>query len=488
MMTLSTLCQDILPFFPKENSIQITGISSDSRKVEPGNLFVAISGYESDGHNFVEEAVKKGAVALVVEKDVGINTVPVIKVENSRKALALLANRFYGDLSRKLLLVGITGTNGKTTVAFLVESILATAGIETGLVGTVVYKWKGHEVSANRTTPDSLNLHRMLKQMKSDGVEAVVMEVSSHALALHRVLGVKFRAGIFTNLSRDHLDFHDSFQSYGETKAKLFKMLSPDGVGIINGDDPMSELMIQSAGERAVTYGMNSKNLDYRIVEIERGKKETKFSIFNGDRKISLSTYLLGNFNVMNTAAAAIVGLELGFSKDVVQEGIRKVHSVRGRMEVIDSKKGFHVIVDYAHTPDALKNVLNAAREFTDRRLIVVFGCGGERDRGKRPEMGGIASSLADVVFVTSDNPRRENPELILTDIIAGIDSTEKTITIVDRKEAIKTALDEAQEGDTVLIAGKGHETYQEIGGKRIQFDDRVIVEECLKLKKGSSD
>ncbi len=481
MMTLSTLCQDILPFSLEEGDIRITGIASDSRKIEAGNLFVAVPGYESDGHNFVEEAVKRGAAALVVERDVNVNKIPIVKVENSRKALAFLANRFYGDLSNELLVVGITGTNGKTTVAFLVESILASAGIETGLIGTVIYKWKGHEVSANRTTPDSVEIHRMLKQMKDDGVKAVVMEVSSHALALHRVLGMKFRAGVFTNLSRDHLDFHDSFRSYGETKAKLFTMLSSNGVGVINGDDPMSELMIQSAGEKAVTYGMDSENLDYRITEIEKRKKETKFSIVSGNKKIPISTYLLGNFNVMNTAAAAIVGFELGFNRSIVQEGIRKASNVKGRMEMIDSGKGFRVIVDYAHTPDALENVLNAAREFTEKRLIVVFGCGGERDRGKRPEMGRIAYSLADVVFVTSDNPRRENPEVILSDIIEGIDSTDKVITIVDRKEAIKAALDEAQNGDTVLIAGKGHETYQEIGGKRIPFDDCVIVEEYLK-------
>ena len=484
MMTLSTLCRNILPFSPEEGNIQISGISSDSREIETGDMFVAISGYESDGHNFVEDAVKKGAAVLVVEKDVNISRVPVIKVKDSRKTLALLANRFYGDLSRQLLLIGITGTNGKTTVAFLVESILATAGIETGLIGTVVYKWNGHEVPAERTTPDSLELHRMLKKMKEDGVKAVVMEVSSHALALHRVLGMEFRAGIFTNLSRDHLDFHDSFRSYGETKAKLFTMLSSNGVGIINGDDSMSELMIQSTKGKVVTYGINSDNLDYQIAEIEKGKNGTKFSIISANTKIPLFTSLLGDFNLMNTAAAAIAGFELGIDKSIIQKGIEKVSTIRGRMEVIDSKKGFRVIIDYAHTPDALKNVLNAARRFAEKRLIVVFGCGGERDRGKRPEMGQIAASLADLVFVTSDNPRRENPEAIIIDIIEGINSTDKLITIVDRKQAIKAALDEAREGDVVLIAGKGHETYQDIGGKHIWFDDRVVVEELLTLRK----
>ena len=469
-----------------DENIRVTGITSDSRDVKQGYLFVAIPGYEKDGHNFIEESISKGARVVVVERDVGEKSAPILRVNDTRRVLALLAHRFYGNPSKELLLVGITGTNGKTTVSFLLESILTTGGMETGLMGTMVYRWKDSEETAERTTPGAVDLHRLLRRMRDDGVEVVVMEVSSHALALDRVLGMTFRVAVFTNLSRDHLDFHSSFRDYAETKAKLFGMLSSDGVGIINGDDPAGRQMVREAKGRTVTFGEKARHLDYRVEGVKEGEGETRFSLVGERRRVTLSTPLLGKFNAMNAAAAGIAGLELGVDEDAVREGLRKVRSVPGRMEGFDSRQGFRVVVDYAHTPDALRCVLVAAREFTEKRLIVVFGCGGERDRGKRPEMGRIAASLADVVFITSDNPRREDPAVILQDILEGIDSAGKVETVVDREEAIHRALDRAREGDVVVIAGKGHETYQEIGSERISFNDRAVAEAYLGLKEGA--
>lgn len=484
VMMLGPLCQGIV-LVPVEGmqDIPVTGVVSNSQHVEPGNLFVAVPGFRTDGHDFVDEAVAKGAGALVVEKDVGEKPVPVLRVEDSRKSLAFLADRYFGEPSKELFLVGVTGTNGKTTVAFLLESIFLSAGIRTGLVGTVVYRWQNREELAERTTPDAQEIHCLLRRMKEDGVRAVIIEVSSHALALHRVLGMRFQGAVFTNLSREHLDFHASLADYGETKAKLFGMLSPSGVGIINGDDPVHGLMLGSANGRTVTYGEKNLDVDYRIENVETTGRETSFSIRYGKMLVSLSTFLLGRFNVMNVAAAAVTCLELGLGEDVIRKGVQKVERVRGRMEGIDAGRGFRVIVDYAHTPDALRNVLNGVRNFTQNRLIVVFGCGGDRDRGKRAEMGKVASSLADVVFVTSDNPRSEDPGAIVSDILEGIESKGEVVTILDRKEAIQAALDKARCGDTVILAGKGHETYQQIGDECIPFDDRAVAEAYLKSK-----
>lgn len=485
MIRFAQLCKNIRPISGNVGKdLNVTGVVINSRQVEPGNVFVAIRGFEVDGHHFVDDAIRRGAGLLVVERDIGEKSVPVVRVENSRRAAAVLANRFFDEPSRGLRLIGITGTNGKSTVTFLLESILANAGIEVGLIGTLIYRWKGNEETAAHTTPDSIELFRLLRKMRDDGVQDVVMEVSSHALALDRALGLTFESAIFTNLSRDHLDFHSSFEDYGKCKAKLFSMLSPEGCGVVNGDDAAVEWMVGEARGRIVSYGEINKDVDYRIESIERTVGNTRFLMCKEDKKIPFETHLRGRFNVMNVAAAAITGLELGLAEEVVREGIYKIRNVRGRMETIDSMLGFQIVIDYAHTPGALKNVLMAVREFTEKRLIVVFGCGGDRDRGKRPEMGGFAADLADIIFVTSDNPRRENPETILKDILEGIDTEKKVITLVDRKEAMHGALDEAREGDVVVIAGKGHETYQEIGTERFPFNDRVVVETFLGLGK----
>jgi len=484
-MKLEALMQDIVPI-PDGIEVPplVTGIAIDSRQTKPGNVFAAIRGFEADGHDFVDDAIVHGAGVVVVEKEVGVKSVPVLRVKDTRRAVALMARRFYGAPDQELHLIGVTGTNGKSTVTFLLESILNFAGTNVGLLGTMLYRWKGHNETAARTTPDSIDMYRLLRMMRDDGINAAVMEVSSHALALDRVLGMTFDMAVFTNLSRDHLDFHPSVDAYREAKAKLFGMIASGGCGVINGDDPAGEWMQKAARERTVTYGEKNANVNYHIVDIHAEGEGTSFTILTDDTQISFKTFLRGRFNVMNSAAAVITGLEMGLDQPAIQDGLQAVRNVRGRMETFDSNRGYRIVVDYAHTPEALENVLVTTREFTEKRLIVVFGCGGDRDRGKRPQMGRIAAELADIVFVTSDNPRREEPQSIVEDILKGIRTRKDVIALVDRKEAIHHALDEAGPGDTVLIAGKGHETYQEIGVKRYPFDDRAVAEAYLELGK----
>jgi len=464
----------------------ISSVTCDSRDVVEGSLFVAIRGFKTDGHTYIDEAIRRGAVAVVVETDIGGMSIPVLQTENSRFAAARLVNRFFGHPADGLRVVGVTGTNGKTTVSYLLESILKYAGWKPGLVGTMTYRWGDHAVTADRTTPDAVRLFQMIRAMRDDGVQSLVMEVSSHAIALDRVEGLRFRAAVFTNLSQDHLDFHPSLEAYGQTKARLFAMLEPGGVGVINGDDPASEWMRSSAIERVVSFGITSQNVDYTIQNIETHPTSTTFEIHSQTRDLAITTPLLGLFNVQNVAAAAVTALELGIADDAVLEGIRRQSTVRGRMEPVKTTLGFSVIVDYAHTPDGLQNVLSAARQLTSGRLIAVFGCGGDRDRGKRPVMGRIAVDLADVAVLTSDNPRREDPDAIIRDVLDGIPDRSKVQVIPDRKEAIQSALEMAQSSDTVILAGKGHETYQEIGTTRYPFDDRLVAEKILRTLEGA--
>jgi UDP-N-acetylmuramoyl-L-alanyl-D-glutamate--2,6-diaminopimelate ligase len=376
--------------------------------------------------------------------------------------------------------VGITGTNGKTTVSFLVEAVLLKAGFKTGLVGTILYRWPSHEETADRTTPESVDLQRMLRTMADTGACAVVMEVSSHSLALERVTGLSFQAAVFTNLTRDHLDFHGDLASYGEAKARLFGLVRPGGVAVLNADDPASGRMLRASTGRAVTFGRLSPSADYRIDGLRMEDRSTRFDLVHGSRRLQVSTPLWGDYNAVNAATAAVCGLELGLEENAVVEGIAGMERVPGRMEGISSRRGVRIVVDYAHTPDALENVLRALRGFTGGRIITVFGCGGDRDRGKRPEMGRIASVLSDLVFLTSDNPRTEDPDAIAADVLSGVPDTRRVSAVPDREDAIRAALDEAAAGDTVLVAGKGHEAYQEILGIRHPFNDRKAVEACL--------
>ncbi len=479
-MTLGALSKNILTLRSEWESIPVKGIAYDSRSVRPGDLFVAVPGMHHDGAAYAAEAVQKGAVVVVSQKPLTLS-VPILLAEDSRKTMAFFANRFYGDLTRKLSVVGITGTNGKTTTAFFIESIFQEAGLNPGLMGTVLYRWKNHSMPAPRTTPESVDMHRLMHDMVRDGVQSVVMEVSSHALALDRVLGMVFRAAVFSNLTQDHLDFHGTLEAYGRSKAKLFGMVAPDGVAVINADDPYGDWMRQRTKARISTYGMRNPSCDYRIRDVLHLEEGTRFVLNHGKNSIAVSIRLWGQFNVMNATAAAVCGLELGLDAETVQRGIGRIAQVPGRMEGIVSSLGFRIIVDYAHTPDALENVLKTVQTFTQGKVVAVFGCGGDRDRGKRPLMGGIAARLADRVIVTSDNPRSEDPDEIVRQILSGMKGFRNVETILDRSLAIRTALGEGKEGDTIVIAGKGHETYQEIRGNRLPFDDRLVVEHHLK-------
>ena len=481
---LFQLCRGLVEIPETVNpDLAITGIASDSRQVKPGNCFIAITGSQTDGHAYIDEAVSRGASCLIVENEIGQQNVPVLRVKDTRPVLAVLGARYFGNPAEKMKLIGITGTNGKSTTAFLIESICQTAGEKTGLIGTMIYRWDGHEIQAERTTPESIDIQRMFREMRNHGIETVVMEVSSHALMLDRVFGLNFRAAVFTNLSRDHLDFHETLENYESAKAKLFKMIGEKGIGVLNGDDPAAERIRKQAAGKTVLYGKENPNADYLIRDIRKDGQKTHFSLYYQNQKVDVTTRLWGHFNVMNTAAAAVTGLEMKLDRDAIRRGIEKVESIKGRMEGFIAPDGFRVIIDYAHTPDALKNVLIAAREITKKRLIVVFGCGGDRDRGKRAQMGRIGSAFADTVFVTSDNPRSEAPETIIKDILEGISTDHQTTVIEDRREAIRSALGQATTGDTVVLAGKGHETYQQIGSRKIPFDDRIIAEECLGLR-----
>ena len=475
-MRLGALCQQILDIPTEWETLPISGVAYDSRNVQRGDLFVAVPGLKEDGSRFADEAVRKGAAVVVSEKTFAL-PVPLIVARNARKILALLANRFYGDLSRRIPVIGVTGTNGKTTTAFFMESVLRQSGLEPGLLGTVLVRWKGKENKALHTTPESVDLHRTLREMTDEGVKAVVMEVSSHALALDRVYGMTFRAALFTNLTQDHLDFHGNLDAYADAKSVLFGMVDPKGIAVINADDPFGERMRSASKGRTVTYGTGKTTCDYRIKNLRHSLQGTTFVLSHGSAVLPISLGMWGRFNAMNAAAAAACALELNLDRRDVLRGIQAVKHVPGRMEGMVGPSGVKVIIDFAHTPDALDNVLGAVREFTKGKVIVVFGCGGDRDRTKRPLMGGIAAKRADRVIVTSDNPRSENPESIIQDILKGIKASGRVESIADREQAIQKAIAGAGPNDTVVVAGKGHETHQDIGGQLIPFDDRRVVE-----------
>jgi UDP-N-acetylmuramoyl-L-alanyl-D-glutamate--2,6-diaminopimelate ligase len=481
---LGALCRGFLDVPPEFEALSVKGIAYDSRDVRPGDVFVAVSGLTHDGSRFAAQAVERGAVAVVAQNAMPL-AVPLLVADHCRKALAQLANRFYGDVSRRLIMAGITGTNGKTTTAFFMESIFRQAGLEPGLMGTVLARWTGKEHPAFRTTPESADIHKTLRSMADDGVKAVAMEVSSHALALDRVFGMTFKAAVFTNLTQDHLDFHASMEAYGKAKALLFGMVAPDGIAVVNADDQHAEMMTIASSAKTVTFGLNNQSSDYVVRNLNLAGDGTRFTLSRGQVSIAVTTRLRGRFNAMNAAAAAVCGLELGLKSDAVLRGIENCERVPGRMDGVAGPFGFGVVVDYAHTPDALENVLVAVREFTKEKVIAVFGCGGDRDRTKRAVMGAVAAKLADRVIVTSDNPRSENPQTIIDEIIKGMGRFRQVEILPDRETAIHRALDGARPGDTVVVAGKGHETYQEIGGKRLPFDDRQVIETHLRRMAG---
>ncbi|HEV3086226.1 MAG TPA: UDP-N-acetylmuramoyl-L-alanyl-D-glutamate--2,6-diaminopimelate ligase [Candidatus Elarobacter sp.] len=457
----------------------VDAIASDSRAVRPGTLFVALRGERVDGHDFVADAIARGASAVVVERNVTLSlpkgdrkpaNVPVITVPDTRIAASALADAFHDRPSQELIVIGVTGTNGKTTTTHLVRDVLETAGIPCGVIGTLGGEFREHRWPLSNTTPLAVELHGLLAAQRAAGAKAVAMEVSSHALALHRVDHVRFRAAALTNITRDHLDFHGTLERYAAAKRRLFDLA--EGAAI-NVDDPWGEKFereLTARGARTIAYSIDGDrgHAGLRATDVQLTGDGSTFRL--GDVEFAIN--LPGRFNVRNALAAMGLALLLDIPIEDVRRGLAATRAVPGRMEQFGAF-GINAIVDYAHTPDALENVLRAARETTKRELIVVFGCGGDRDPGKRVQMGEIAARLADRVIVTSDNPRSEDPAAIAQDIANGYDRTDIEL---DRRRAIRRAIDEASAGDTVVVAGKGHETYQIVGEETRPFDDRDEV------------
>ena len=474
------LCKRVLPCAPPDAAeLEIAGLAYDDRAVTTGTLFFCVPGFTRDGHDFASEAVARGAAALVVERPLNLG-VPEIHVDSVRAAMAPAAARFYGDPTAELQTVGVTGTNGKTTTAFITRELLEADDRRTGLLGTVTSVIGGQQHEVVRTTPEAIDLQRTFREMVDRGDRACVMEVSSHALELGRADSIHFAVAIFTNLTQDHLDFHPTMEDYFTAKRRLFVEAEPR-FAVINVDDPYGARL---AGDLAdpVTFAIDAPDATYRALDVETTLAGARFTAKTPDGEVEMSSPLRGRFNVYNILGAFAAARALDVPADVAAEAIAGAGQVPGRFQTVDEGQPFAVIVDYAHTPDSLENVLTAARNLTDRRVHVVFGAGGDRDRGKRPLMGEIARRLADRVIVTSDNPRSEEPQAIIDEILAGTGGAGDVEHDVDRRRAIATAITTAEPGDVVVIAGKGHEQGQEFeSGRKLQFDDVTVAREILR-------
>jgi UDP-N-acetylmuramoyl-L-alanyl-D-glutamate--2,6-diaminopimelate ligase len=470
---------DVMPgAAPRDGELEIAALAYDSRSVVPGTLFFCVSGFTSDGHEYAVDAVHRGAVALVVARTLPL-PVPQVLVVDVRTAMASAAAAFFDDPTETLQVVGITGTNGKTTTAFLVRSLLEAAAIQTGLLGTITSIVGGVGRPVERTTPEAIDLQRIFREMLRAGDRACAMEVSSHALALRRADGVRFAAAIFTNLTQDHLDFHPTMEAYFASKRRLLTELGPR-ITIVNIDDPYGHRLAAELPD-ATTFALEHPGATYRAREVETSLRGSRFTVCGPDGELQLSSPLRGEFNVYNVLGALAAARALGVPLEIAARAIEDGEQVQGRFELVDEGQPFAVLVDYAHTPDSLQNVLRAARSLSDGTLHVVFGCGGDRDRGKRPQMGEIAAALADHAIVTSDNPRSEDPEAIIAEILAGMPNGAEHNA--DRRAAISQALDAARDGDVVVIAGKGHEQGQEFArGRKVPFDDVSVARELLGL------
>jgi UDP-N-acetylmuramoyl-L-alanyl-D-glutamate--2,6-diaminopimelate ligase len=458
--------------------VQITGLAYDNRAVEPGFLFFCVPGFTRDGHDFAPDAVARGAAALVVARPLGLG-VPEVQVEDVRSAMAVAAARFHGDPTASLPVVGITGTNGKTTTAFLVRSLVEAAGRRCGLLGTVKSVIGGVEHPVVRTTPEAIDLQRTFAAMLEAGDEACAMEISSHALELRRADGIHVAAAVFTNLTQDHLDFHPDMEAYFQAKRLLFA--SPlTRSRIANADDAYGRRL---AGEfpDTVTFALDTE-ADYRAVDVRQSFTGSAFTAVTPDGSLDVRIGLPGRFNVLNALGAWAAARAIGVPAETIAGALAETGRVPGRFEPVDEGQPYAVLVDYSHTPDSLENALQAARELAEHRVIAVFGAGGDRDRGKRPLMGGIAAREADIAIVTSDNPRSEDPDAIIAEILTGIDDRTGVEVDADRRAAIRRAVELAEPGDVLVIAGKGHEQGQEFaGGRKEPFDDREVAREALR-------
>jgi UDP-N-acetylmuramoyl-L-alanyl-D-glutamate--2,6-diaminopimelate ligase len=469
----------------------ITGIAYDSRDVTPGDVFIAMAGGSYDSHGFIDAAIKSGAVAVMAERDTGIvpADVPYAVVPDGRRAMGEIAARFRGYPSRSLTLIGVTGTSGKTTVTHLIQAIFNAAGGNAGLIGTLGAQVGDTVLETKHTTPESVDIQRILREMADRGVKTVAMEASSHGLYQGRTLGCEFNCGVFTNIARDHLDYHETVEAYLDAKLILFRdypaRSSKAFHAVINADDPLAGAVCAATNGSIITFGIDSP-ADVVASNISVTEESVSFDMTYHAATVGIHIPIGGFFNVYNALAASAAALACGLDLDKISHALRNAPSVPGRFESIERGQDFGVVVDYAHTPDELENVLRTARELTNGRLIAVFGCGGDRDRGKRPIMGGIGAAMADAAVITSDNPRTEAPNAIIDDILQGVpkDALDRVTVRPDREEAIREALTSARAGDIVVIAGKGHEDYQIFADRTIHFDDREVAARILeKLK-----
>jgi UDP-N-acetylmuramoyl-L-alanyl-D-glutamate--2,6-diaminopimelate ligase len=483
-MKLHELIGYLHPFVDyKGENPEITSIENDNRRVNTGSLFICIKGYTVDGHDFAASAVKNGASAVLAERELPLN-VPVIVVKDTMRAMAVLSDAFYGQPSKKLHMIGITGTNGKTTTSLIIEQIFKDAGQKTGLIGTMYTKIGDQVFEVKNTTPESLTLQKTLKKMVDEQVNTAVMEVSSHALVYGRVHGTDYNVAVFTNLTQDHLDYHKTMEEYRKAKGLLFSQLGNafnhenPKYAVLNADDPASEEYAMITSAHILTYGIDN-HADLQATNITMTASGTSFELVSplGIRKVNIQ--LIGKFSIYNVLASIGAGLVSGLPLEDVIASVESVKGVSGRFEVVDAGQDFSVIVDYAHTPDSLENVLKTVQQFAKKRVFCVVGCGGDRDRTKRPLMAKIACDYATDAIFTSDNPRSEDPDQIIKDMEDGVKGEVYT-AIIDRKEAIRHAVSNASAGDVILIAGKGHETYQQIGDRTFDFDDRIVAREAI--------
>ena len=456
--------------------LEISGVSYDSRKTQPGDLFVAVTGFKADGHQFIPMAVKNGAVCTLCQQKPDVN-IPYILVSDSRAALARLGRNWFGDPAASMTMIGVTGTNGKTTTTYLLKDVLEQClGAKVGLIGTNQNMIGSEVLHTERTTPESFELQSLFRSMADAGCTHVVMEVSSHALCLQRVAGIRFAVGLFTNLSQDHLDFHETMENYCDAKALIFRQ---SDTGIYNADDPWAERVTKNAPCPLLSFGVQNGDLTARNIQL--AVDGVAFDAAGGGENVPVHVGIPGRFTVYNALGVLAAAKALGVSPSDSARVLAKSAGVKGRVEVVPVPWDYTVLIDYAVTPDAIENVLTTVRGFARGRVVILFGCGGDRDRGKRPEMGKIAAQLADFVIVTSDNPRTEDPDFIISEILRGLEgSATPCVVEADRVKAIRYALDHAQKDDVIILAGKGHETYQDVGYKKLHLDEREVVAEYI--------
>jgi len=459
--------------------VPVRDIRYDARHVESGDLFFCIKGYAHDGHDYIQEAYEKGAAAVVVERVPTSLPIPFVRVSNTRRAMAAISNIFFHKPSSRLRLTGITGTNGKTTTSYMLESIYLQAGIKTGVMGTINYRFQDTEVDAVHTTPESPELNRFLFGVADAGAESVIMEVSSHAIALSRIECLKFDTAIFTNVTPEHLDFHSTFENYRTTKQDFFRNMGVGSKVVVNIDDPSGVYIAEQSAARVITYGLSKADVSPRDVSVS--KNGISCTIKTPDGSFSINSGMVGSYNLYNILAAVAAALANDIPVKAIQKGLSCMKTVPGRFEKVSYKQDFDVFVDYAHTDDALQKLLTSASELEHNRIITVFGCGGDRDKQKRPRMGKVASEMSDYTVLTSDNPRSESPSAIIDDILAGVNGVHSKLHVIsDRREAIFHAIGEAKKGDIVIIAGKGHERTQLENGTYKTFDDIQTAKEAM--------